>query len=392
MAIKDLLNEGKEKAVEVAKKAYEDAKPKVKEYAKEAASKLADEASKHAEKAAKDLVDKVIPKAKELANEAYDYTKEKAIPKAKEIASDAKTFVKETAAPEIKKAAVAAKEKGAEVVTIAGNKALKQFDKNGDGTFDFKDILCMALEIPGVKIDRADFLQKSFAKVCKQETIDDAITNTPAIAGIKLDTVNKIADEVIEYERNRVTATSTGLGVIPGGVGVAISTSVADIVQYYGFMIRVAQKLMYLYGFPQADFQKDNQPVDDGTMNVLMLCLGAMNGIKEAVSAIKGLANGLAKGVSKTLLKKALTKGTIYPIIKKVWNFMGGHMTKDLLASGVSKSILIVGGVLSGGITYLSFQKCCNNFKVAVNDTMLSNPNGHIDDADVIDIEINEAE
>lgn len=371
MAIKDLINEGKNIVTDAAKKAIDETEPKLKKYVEDKAKELADEAVNYAENTADSLINKAIPKAKDLANEAYTYTKDKAIPTAK----DAATLVKE---------------KGTEVVHVVEDKALKQFDKNGDGLFDFKDVLCMSLEIPGVKIDRADFLQKSFAKVCKQETIDFAIANTPAKAGIKLDTVNKIADEVIEYERNCVTAASTGLGAIPGGVGVAISTSVADITQYYGFMIRVAQKLMYLYGFPQVDFQKDNQPVDDGTMNILMLCLGAMNGIKEAVSAIKGLANGLAKGVSKALIKTALTKGTVYPIIKKVWNFMGGHMTKDLLAGGVSKSILIVGGVISGGVTFFSFQKCCENFKDAVNDTMLSNPDGHVDDADIIDLEISE--
>lgn len=390
MGIKDLLNEGKNIAADVAKKAYEEAKPKMKEFAEETATKLANDAVKYAEEAAANLMNEVVPKAKEFANDAYEFTKDKAIPKAKEMVSETKTFVTEKAAPTVKKTTAAVKEKGTEVVSVVSDKALKQFDKNSDGTFDFKDILCMALEIPGVKIDRADFLQKSFAKVCKQETIDNAIANTPAKAGIKLDTVNKIADDVIEYERNCVTAASTGLGAIPGGVGVAITTSVADITQYYGFMIRVAQKLMYLYGFPQVDFQKDDQPVDDGTMNVLMLCLGAMNGIQEAVAAIKGLAKGLANGVSKTILKTALTKGTVYPIIKKVWNFMGGHMTKNLLAGGVSKSIMIVGGVLSGGVTFFSFQKCCDNFKNAVNDTMLSNPNGHIDDADIIDIDINE--
>lgn len=388
MAIKELLNEGKNLATEVAKKALKEAKPIVKEFVEDTANSLANEAIKYAEDKSKDLINKAVPKAKEFMDDTYEYTKEKAIPKAKEIASGTKAFVTENAEPTLRKTIETAKEKGTKVVSVVSDKALKQFDKNGDGTFDFKDVLCMALEIPGVKIDRADFLQKSFAKVCKQETIDNAIANTPAKAGIKLDTVNKIADEVIEYERNCVTAASAGLGAIPGGVGVVITTSVADITQYYGFMIRVAQKLMYLYGFPQADFQKDNQPVDDGTMNILMLCLGAMNGIKEAVAAIKGLAKGLANGVSKTILKTALTKGTVYPIIKKVWNFMGGHMTKDLLAGGVSKSILIVGGVLSGGVTFFSFQKCCDNFKNTVNDTMLSNPDGHVDDADIIDLEI----
>ena len=338
---------------------------------------------------------------KETIKEKVTKTLEEATPKIKELASDANDYVTKTAAPAIKKAAIKTKDKTTEIAGIAkektleyasdiSEKALEKFDINKDGHFDFKDVLIMSLKIPGVKVNRDDFLRKSFAKVCKDETIENAIKETPAKAGIKLDTVNKIADNVIEYERNLVTSVSTGLGVVPGGAGIAISSSVADITQYYGFMIRVAQKLLYLYGFPQMDFANDDQPVDDGTMNVLLLCLGAMNGIREAACAIRGLAKGLANGISKSIMNKALTKGTIYPIIKKVWTFMGGKMTKNLLKDGVTKGFFIVGGVLSGGVTFFSFQKCCNNFKDAVYDTMLSNPDGHIDDDDIIYISIEE--
>lgn len=329
----------------------------------------------------------VAPAVQEMVSNAKDYAVEKAIPAAKEFASEAKEFTEERAIPMAKETATSVKEGAVKVAHVVEDKALDTFDVNGDGKFDFHDILILALRIPGVRIDRDEFLRKSFMKERNQDTIDRAISETPAKAGIKLDLVDKVVDDVIEYERNCVTAMSTGLGVVPGGVGIAISTGVADIVQYYGFMLRVAQKLMYLYGFPQVDFENDDQPVDDGTMNMLMLCLGAMNGIQEAALAMKSLAKGIGNGVSKVILKKALTKGTLYPIIKKVWTFMGAKMTKTILAEGLKKSILIAGGVLAGGITFISFQKCCENFKDSIHDTILSNPDGHIDDSAVIDVE-----
>lgn len=370
-SLEDVLNAGMkyaEKAKELAEEAkdiYEDVAPMAKD----------------AIKVGKQIYDKASPFVKEKGKEAAEFTKKKA--------NEAKEFTKETVIPGAKKAAKATKDKTVELASKAGDMALQKMDVNKDGVFDFKDVLTMSFKIPGVNIDRAEFLQKTFLKECKQETIDNIIETTPAKAGIKKETVDKLVDNVITYERNLVTGVSTGLGVVPGGVGVAVTTTVADISQYYGYMIRVAQKLLYLYGFPQLDFDKDNQPLDDGTMNMLVLCLGAMNGIHEAVAAIRGLAKGLGNGITKTIMKTALTKGTIYPIIKKVWSFMGGKMTKEVLSQGLSKGVLIVGGLVSGGITFLSFQKCCENFKDAISDTILSNPDNHMDDADIIDIDVN---
>ena len=40
------------------------------------------------------------------------------------------------------------------------------------------------------------------------------------------------------------------------------------------------------------------------------------------------------------------------------------------------KFIPIVGGVIGGGITFVTFQPCCSRLKNALSDTILSNP-GH---------------
>lgn len=38
------------------------------------------------------------------------------------------------------------------------------------------------------------------------------------------------------------------------------------------------------------------------------------------------------------------------------------------------KAIPVVGGVLGGGITYLSFKPCCDKLKASLQNTILSNP------------------
>ena len=66
---------------------------------------------------------------------------------------------------------------------------------------------------------------------------------------------------------------------------------------------------------------------------------------------------------SKKLASKALTKGMIYPIVKKVSKAIGVKMTKEIFAKGVSKVIPIVGGVVSGGITYVTYKPMAYKLK-----------------------------
>ncbi len=51
-------------------------------------------------------------------------------------------------------------------------------------------------------------------------------------AGISLEEINLVADNVITFERNCVTGISTVLGA-PGGAAM-VATIPADIIRYYG--------------------------------------------------------------------------------------------------------------------------------------------------------------
>lgn len=92
----------------------------------------------------------------------------------------------------------------------------------------------------------------------------------------------------------------------------------ADIIQYYGYTLRATQKLLYLYGFPEIESDEDGLKLDSATVNEIILCLGVMDGVAGANNAVKAMAHALANGVQKQLMKKALTKGTIYLIVKTI--------------------------------------------------------------------------
>lgn len=249
---------------------------------------------------------------------------------------------------------------------------VKIMDENGNGEIDLEDIVIKGLKTPGIAINRDQFLRRQFLKNYPESVVDKAVSESPMKANIPLREVNRIADDVIRFERNCVSGISATLST-PGGIAMA-ATIPADVLQYYGYLMRVTQKLLYLYGFPQIDVQEKGSKFDDGTMNTLILCFGVMYGVAGANNAVKAMSKALAKGVSKQLIKKALTKGTIYPIVKSVTKWFGIKMTKQIFAKFFEKSIPIAGGIIGGGITYLSFKPCCDKLKATLQDTVLSNP------------------
>lgn len=281
---------------------------------------------------------------------------------------------------EVKKAV----SKGKDIVFDSKDKVFDALDINKDGRVDTEDIIILGLRIPGVHIDREEFLRKQFMKNYSNDVIQDAVKFNPAHAGITVEEIDNIADQVIQYERNCVSGISLALGA-PGGVAM-FATLPTDIAQYYGYMLRTIQKLLYLYGFPEINVE-NGVNIDDETMNLITLCLGVMYGVEGSVASIKILSNALGKGVEKKLLQKALTKGTFYPIVKKISRWFGVYMTKQVFAGFFRKAIPVVGGVVGGGITYLSFKPCCDNLKKSLQDTALCNPSSRklSDEFDVID-------
>ncbi len=179
-------------------------------------------------------------------------------------------------------------------------------DVNGDGKVDIEDIIVLGMKTPSIKINREAFLRKELSKNYSEEIIEDVVKFNPAHAGVSVAEIDKIVDEVIKYERACVSGISTALGM-PGGVARAAIIP-ADITQYYGYMLRATQKMLYLYGFPEICADEEGQTFDSETMNILILCLGVMYGAAGANNAVKAMAKALATGVEKQLLKKALTK------------------------------------------------------------------------------------
>jgi len=218
---------------------------------------------------------------------------------------------------------------------------------------NFEKILRSAMELPGVRINRATFLKKELSKYFDDDVVEKAIVTNPAQAGLSVKNLEQIAKACINYETAKVTALSAAAGV-PGGFAM-VATVPADSAQFFAHIIRVLQKMAYLYGW-QEMFRDDNDDIDDGTSNQLTLFIGVMFGVNAANVAVSKIAALMAQNVPKQLMRQALTKGTIYPIVKQVAKMIGVKMTKEIFAKSVGKAIPVIGAVVSGGLTFAFFK------------------------------------
>lgn len=246
----------------------------------------------------------------------------------------------------------------------------------------FSTALVYAAKLPAVRIDRETYLRAALSRHCAEDEIRTAIEQTPAAAGIPLDVLDKVANESINYETAKVSTLSAAAG-IPGLLFLP-ATVPADLAQNLGHMLRIAQKLAYLYSWPDL-FADDGDELDDATKGMLTLFIGVMFGTQSANTAVGKVAVMISEQVAKKLPQKALTQGVIYPIVKKVAGYLGVQMTKQTFAKTVSKAIPVVGAVFSGGLTLATYLPMARRLKKHLASLELTNPAhraASVDDAD----------
>lgn len=217
----------------------------------------------------------------------------------------------------------------------------------------FTSIIESAAKLPLVRIGREEFLTKNLGKLCTQTQLQKAIVEGTLHADIPVATLDSLAKAVINAETIKVTAISTAAGM-PGGFAMA-ATIPADLAQFYGFVIRTAQELAYIYGWDE--IFAESSELDAGTESQLVLFIGVMSGVGAANKVVAKLFGETAmRAVAKKVAAKALTKTWYYPIVKKIASMLGQRMVKETFAKGVSKAVPILGGAVSGGLTLATFK------------------------------------
>lgn len=223
------------------------------------------------------------------------------------------------------------------------------------GSQAFETILENALKIPGVKVNRNAFLSEAF-QTLPPEKLNEVLLKGPVLAGNSQSQLDKIASSTIMKRTLQSSGVSFAAG-LPGGLAMA-ATIPADTMQFFCMALRLAQEVSYLYGAD--DLWRNGELADEEMIGQFILYCGVMFGVSGSSAAVRVLSSTMAKQVAKKLPQKALTKTIYYPIIKKVATLLGVKMTKDTFAKGISKAIPVIGGVVSGGITYVSMRPMGN--------------------------------
>ena len=235
-----------------------------------------------------------------------------------------------------------------------------------NGTEMFEVLMTNAVKLPGVKVDRKEFLAQSFSKYVSAEQLSLVVEKGPIEANVSQAIIKKVAKRNIANHTMKSSGASFVTG-IPGGLTLA-ATIPADTAQFFGFALRLAQETGYLYGY--GDFWEDGELDIERVYGDLVLFLGVMFGVGGATATIKALSAQLSKQALKKLPNKALMKTVYYPIIKKMAAMIGVKMTRDTFAKGVSKMIPLAGGVISGGLTFSSMTKMGNRLLNALEESI----------------------
>lgn len=218
------------------------------------------------------------------------------------------------------------------------------------------NVLNESLKLPFIKVDRSDFLTKTFSN--KIDDMPKLFKEGPQ-AFFSKEELDRIASNVINSNVLKSSSISFASG-LPGGVAIA-ATIPADMAQFYGYSLKLAQEISYVYGYQNIWTNQDELTED--AKNTLILYLGIMFGVSSAGSTIRILSNKLALQALKQLPNKTLTKHLYFTILKKVLAIFGTKLTKATFAKGVSKVIPVVGGALSGSMNYLSLKPMANKLK-----------------------------
>lgn len=216
------------------------------------------------------------------------------------------------------------------------------------------EFLTRVIRLRGVRIDREHFLRAELhRRGIGTKTIDRAVAENPAAAGIEPDMLDRIASEVVEFETRKSTAMSFAAG-LPGGFAM-VGTIPGDITQFYIHAFRIMQKVAYVYGW--REFLSDTDDIDDETLGKLTAFLGVMMGVGGASATVTNFAANIARpAIQRQIAGVALTKTAWYSPMKQVLRVIGVKLTKDSFAKAVTKAVPVAGGVISGGLTYTTLR------------------------------------
>lgn len=224
--------------------------------------------------------------------------------------------------------------------------------------------------LPVVRVDREAFLRKHFGD---SPHLDVILERGPQ-AVYSLPSLRKKADSLIKNSAAKTSAASFASG-LPGNPAVMVAAGGVDVAQYFGFAINLAQQIAYLFGEDNL-FDGGGGELSEAAQIRVIAYLGAMFGAAGASALVTNTSKVAGANLGKKVAAQALTKTAWYPLVKKVGAAVGVKITKKTVEKTITKAVPVVGGVVSGGLTYVTFRPMGHRLA----DTLVKNLNGEFDD------------
>lgn len=148
-------------------------------------------------------------------------------------------------------------------------------------------------KLPVIRVDREAFLRQQFAD---SEYLDEILEHGPQHV-YTAESLRRKADGVIKKSTNQTTLAACVAG-IPGGPA-AVAAGGADVAQYFGFAINLAQKIAYLFG--EDDLFTDESELNEGAKVRVLAYLGVMLGASGSAMLVGKLAREVGKNMGKKI-------------------------------------------------------------------------------------------
>ena len=223
-------------------------------------------------------------------------------------------------------------------------------------------------KLPVIRVDREAFLRQQFADL---EYLDEILEHGPQHV-YTVESLRRKADGVIKKSTNQTTLAAFVAG-IPGGPA-ALPLEVPMWLNTLVFCDQPGTEIAYLFG--EDDLFTDESELNEGAKVRVLAYLGVMFGASGAAMLVGKLAKEVGKNMGKKVAQQALMKTTWYPLVKKVGVLVGKQVVKESVGKTVTKVVPVVGGAISGAITYATFRPMGGRLA----NVLVRNLNGEFDE------------
>lgn len=204
-------------------------------------------------------------------------------------------------------------------------------------------------KLPVVRVDREAFLRKHFAGSPHLAVILESGPQAVYTA----ESLRQKANGIIKSSVAKTSIASFATG-LPGNPVVMVAAGGADVAQYFGFAINLAQQIAYLFG--EDDLFDGGGQLSEAAQVRVIAYLGAMLGAGGAAALVSQTSKLAGANLGKQVAAQALTKTAWYPLVKRVGALVGKQVTKKTVEKTIAKAVPVAGGLVSGGLTYLTFR------------------------------------